>query len=163
MLTHFKQWLKSYTISINKIILVLHKRLMNKLALWSCEKYWYNQKVWCPSKSCFIKKKRNHLALTHNLTRHRAKGAFINDVKQTGGGVCDFVTLCTSPPAISTVFSFPRILWSIRMRSISNIKCPYFDKIYHNTLSETLMQSLWNWPLLLCFCLCTKITHVSYS
>ena len=61
------------------------------------------------------------------------------------------------PPAISTVFSFHRILWSISMRSISNIKSPYFDKIYQNTLSETLMQSLWNWPLLLCFCLCANI------
>ena len=71
-------------------------------------------------------------------------------------GLC----LYMSPPAISTVFSFHRILGSISMRSISNFKSPYFDKINQNTLSETLMQSLWNWTLLLCCCLCANITHV---
>ena len=30
-------------------------------------------------------------------------------------------------------------------------------------LLETLMQSLRNWPLLFCFCLCANIIHVSFS
>ena len=43
--------------------------------------------------------------------------------------------------------------------SISNIESPYFDKTYQNTHSQTLMQSLWNWLLLLCFCLCAMLNQ----
>ena len=66
-----------------------------------------------------------------------------------------------NPPAISTVFSFHRILWTTII-SISNIKSPFLAtsiKIH----SETLIQIFWNWPFLLCFCLYANITQLQYN
>ena len=42
------------------------------------------------------------------------------------------------PLAISTVFSFHRILWSISMKSISNIKSPCFDTYPHTKSYPTV-------------------------
>ena len=59
-----------------------------------------------------------------------------------------------SPPChfyIIPVFPIYRILYSIGIGSILNIKKHYFDKIYQNTHSPIPSQSLWNGPFLLRF------------
>ena len=65
-----------------------------------------------------------------------------------------------SPPAISTAFSFHRIMWSISMRSISNIKSPYFNYLSsYKVLSDCDKHSALKMHIFLtyqCPLLCTQ-------